>query len=512
MNTARRSIFASCLAASMLTSCPQSDSVRPVEDKVLIETFFNEHPEIEDLFAKPPLTQKVDFNFDVYVDHSASIQGYLNLKATNSKKDSPTKSAPNLFNLLRQLANRVELLEFNAFGTVGQDSESTKEEITPLGRQAPTTASAYNRLNNDYASLIRKIRSEQRQETDGKPIQHIIITDGVQSHRDPGDGSALSKTVKELQAWIDEGGAVDIRVSVSSYAGKYYSEELRALQRDYAFSGSVPDRPFLIITLLQSPEHLSAWHTFWNSSGLATIPIEALASFPASVPADAGFLMEPEHVVDKSMAPNVLHEKVCEDVHEIISVDHCTRLFAATVKRPRDSKNNALQKYPFCIAVKTNGAGSLESFRSSKPTLQIWRNEFKPSLQDIVEDKNAKKTSVMPAVKWTALSKEEMNGAATDLRETFSSQPSPLAQTEDGLRLLIYAPLQGRGAKDILVITTEQTIQPPQAPDFSKHSCTDDSSPESLNRIYNLQQLVEQFGNSMKPVSRKSSLLVLTHY
>lgn len=518
LNTAWKSALTVIVALFGNGCGPESIPPPPADDSALIKGFFKEHPEIESLFVKPATTGRVDFHFNVYVDHSASIHGYLNLQSQRLEKNGTGKAVPHFFNLLRQLSNRGELLGFNAFGTLGEKADSTDEEITPLGRVPPTDASAYKRLNNDYASLIRKIKTEQPHTSDGKPVQHVIITDGVQSHRDPGNGSALSKTVKELQAWIDSGGAVDIRVSISAFAGKYYSEELRALRADqknqtHSFSGNVTDRPFLIISLLQSPEHLPSWQQFWSSSGLATIPVEALASFPPQVPDNAGFAMKPEAQIDKKMAPEMLLTSIWEK-REVVTIENASNLFAARILRPQNLRSEIVTKYPILITIEGSGANVTGDFKASHPMLQIWRNDGKktPQLTGPDESKANQPSAEAPARIWKQLVQEEMAGVPTDLRETFTADPSPVSKTDKGLNFTIRAPLQSRGMDHILVLTTEQTLSASTPPDFSKFSCTDDSSPDSLNRIYNLQQLVEQFSHGMKPVSRKSGLLILTHY
>jgi hypothetical protein len=525
-----------CALGFMLwTGCRKTQTgVKQVDDTVLLRSFLEEQPALAPVFAKPAQEKKTPFALNVYVDQSASMRGYLDCvgetppKKKGLKQQDIVESGPRLFSLLRQLANQSELLRFHAFGKLEADTGPSPDTVTELDKQPPVNARDYTRRNNDYAHLIGHIK-QQEPEVNSLPVQHMIISDGVQSHHNPGDGSALSMTIARLKEWIDDGGIVEVRLIKSSFTGKYYSEELRAFQQAnaskelrHSFSDHAPARPFLVISLLSGAEVLPAWNIFWERSGMQSIEVEKTVLFPDMNSQRSRLTMKFNETVSKKLAPEMKFPGVWKNLMEVPTVDGYRNLFSAQLFQIKTNTSNEPETYPVVLHLEgEEGVDVIEAFKAARPTLRIWkrRKPSSPAKTETVADKNATPAKapvspLPPEPMWVALNEDEFKGTPADVRRIFVKKPDPFETfAPNKADLLLRLPLQPIGEKgDIVVLTlTEAVAAESEAPDFRDFSCIDDSTAETLDRIYNLQQWVEQFSQSLKPVVREEGLLVITH-
>ncbi len=532
-----------CVVGSLLflTGCPPPETSKPADDTALLKSFLDEQPSLAPVFAKPAKEKKLPFALNVFVDQSASMRGYLDSVGTTPPKKQSSKAAsaeaavgqeagPRLFSLLRQLANQSELLRFHAFGKLESDVTTSPETITPLDKQAPVNASYYTRRNNDYANLIAHI-GQQESHVNSLPVQHMIISDGVQSHHNPGAGSALSQTIASLKGWIDRGGIVEVRLIKSTFSGKYYSEELRAFQQAnsskelvHSFIGYVPARPFLVISLLSGTDVLPAWKSFWKRSGMQAIEVEKTVIFPDMNSERSKIAVKFNETVSKTLAPEMKFPGVWKNLAEVPTVDGFQNLFSAKLFQVRTKTIDTPETYPAVLHLKAEeGVDVIEEFKAARPTLRIWKMR-KPSppakaLPDA--DKNTTTAKAVPPAppsvpepKWVPLSDEDFKGTPSDVRRIFVQKPSPVeSTTTNEADVLLRLPLQPLGEKGDIIVLTMNPAQPaePQVPDFSAYSCIDDSTEKTLHQIYNLQQWVEQFSEAVKPVIKEEGILVITH-
>jgi hypothetical protein len=519
----------------LLTGCWKAQPVvNPADDTALLKSFLEEQPSLAPVFAKPAQEKIIPFALNVYVDQSASMRGYLDCvgetppKTKDAKRQEVVESGPRLFSLLRQLANQSELLRFHAFGKLEADTDPSPDTITSLDKQPPVNARDYTRRNNDYAYLIGHIK-QQEPEVNLLPVQHMIITDGVQSHHNAGEGSALSMTIGSLKEWIDSGGIVEVRLIKSSFTGKYYSEELRAFQQAnpakelrHSFSGHSPARPFLVISLLSGAEVLPAWNSFWERSGMQSIEVEKTVLFPDMNSQRSSLTMKFNETVSKKLAPEMKFPSVWKNLTEIPTVDGYRNLFSAQLFQIKTNTSNEPETYPAVLHLEgEEGINVIEAFKAAKPTLRIWkrRKPSPPAKAETAADKKAMPAKapvspLPPEPMWVALNEDELKGTPADVRRIFVKKPDPFETfAPNKADLLLRLPLQPIGEKgDIVVLTlTETAPAESKAPDFRDFSCIDDSTAETLDRIYNLQQWVEQFSQSLKPFVREEGLLVITH-
>jgi hypothetical protein len=527
-----RLLFVGCaLGSLLLMGCRENIiTVKPTDDTALLKLFLEEQPSLTSVFAKPAKDKKIPFALNVYIDQSASMRGYLDSvgKAPPKKKIAKfTEAGPRLFSLLRQLANQSELLSFHAFGKLQTDTSTSPDTITILDKQAPVNARDYTRKNNDYANLIAHIK-QQESKVNSLSVQHMIISDGVQSHHNPGEGSALSRTIASLKEWIDAGGIVEVRLIKSTFSGKYYSEELRAFQQAnastellHSFVGYAPARPFLVISLLSGVDVLPAWNSFWDRSGMQAIEVEKTVLFPDMGSQLPKLVMKFNETVSKTLAPEMKYPGVWKDLAEVPTVDGYRNLYSARLLQVKTKTNDSPETYPAVLHLKgEEGLNVIEEFKGAKPTLRVWRMR-KPSpppkagivvAKDVKADKPSPPSP--PEHKWVQLTEEEFKGTPPDIRRIFVQKPAPFeSSSPNEADVLLRLPLQQIGEKGNIVALT-LTPAPSaelQAPDFKDYSCINDSTAETLDRIYNLQQWVEQFSEAVKPVVKEEGILVITH-
>ena len=180
------------------------------------------------------------------------------------------------------------------------------------------------------------------------------------------------------------------------------------------------------------------------------------------------------------------------------------------------------ETYPAVLHLKgEEGVDIIEEFKAARPTLRIWKRSkpSPPTKPGTVGDKKSTSdkgsaSPPPPEPKWVPLTDEELKGTPEDVRRIFVKKPAPFENSSPNeAEILLRLPLQPVGEKgDIVVLTLIHAASAElKVPDFKDYSCINDSTEETLGRIYNLQQWVEQFSQSLEPVVTEEGILVITH-
>ena len=495
----------------------------PADGLTIIKEFWNQHAEIADTFVTAKVNDKAELAIEVDMDYTLSMAGYVR----GAKEPGSA-----FFKLLRQFANQGELTGFNAFGTNDKDPNLLVENLTPLGTAPPLDVSKYDRKNNDYAGVIRVISDSGRQKfSDGKPIQHLIVTDGVQSNKDTGHNSALTNTVKELQSWIQKGGAVEFRLGTTPFDGRYYSEDLRILkeidveqntqskQKDRtsgdssvatSFEGKTKARPFLVIGLISDRGLLPAWKKFWDHC--PAVEFQKIAMFPPVAARLKTVKITPLPTVSKKeFYPDLLFEDVWK-LKPIKGPEDTQNLYSAHITNFGTKKSRMPSDYPVCFQV-SGLTGTLseqfQSFLNLHPVLRAWtqaRPDPKPGLNPKPKAQKGPATLIQVAnpVEWRPNPPLELPDVV-DV-EKFAKL------TEEGFELMLRLPLPSAdGSVAIVTMEVEQPKSQEPGPDFSEFSCGDDYKPDTLDRIYNLDPLVKQLAKEIVQPIKHTGCLIVTH-
>lgn len=480
-------------ALTWLPGCGSQPSTGTDVAKIEAEgkDFVENAPEMRALFRQNETSATANIRFEVYVDESLSMHGYADY-ARNWRQ--PPDS--NFVRLLRELNNEGELLGYYGFG-----NEATPTQIiVPHGKAAPLDPGLYNKSNNDYADLLRQLASLPKS-SDGLPIERMIITDGVQSSRDAGQGSALSQTVQKLQEWIAHGGVVEVRLLAAPFSGTYYSEELRALKRPSTFQGRVTDRPFIVISLLSGPADLPAWDRFWNRNAMSAVRTLGMLRCPVELPARAIELV-PEERIPKDVPTDVLYRNVW-DLVSLVTLDGYRNMWRAMVSRPRTQENADPATFPACFLVKGVAAADPNAaFRALKPMLEVWQRPAPPG-------------NVPDGKKPAAADHNWQKLESVDLRDFRNGKVTiaPAGSPADAFRLTATLPVPARKTAQAVVLRAAPPASgaPPTPPDWRSSSTLNDSSAADLNKIYNLQPFVEQLTDRTARPPSPTGLLVLTY-
>lgn len=493
---------------------------------------------VETVPAMPRLFQPQDpvpaanFRFEVFVDQSASMAGYVDYARNWPKTQTPSPSVPYPLNglsdatrapasadrsrtrrpgaspaapdapvdsafvrLLREFANEEELMGYFGFGS----DASAPQTIVPYGRSAPLDPKQYVRLNNDYADLLGQFAARPAT-ADGLPVVRVIVTDGVQSHSAAGMGSALSQTVQKLQEWVKTGGVVEVRLLEAPFAGTYYSEELRARQRPVSFGGRVAERPFIVISLLPSSADLPAWDRFWKRSAMAGLAPVSVVRCPVEAAARP-LTLEPEERIPKEVPTQVLYRNVW-DLSRIETLDGYHNVWRAGVRRPRTQASATPATYPACFLCKgfsaaASGADAEAEFRQMRPVLEVWQGPGTGG---------KKPAGVGDGKDWNRLD-------SIDLRDFQNGKVSVarVGGAPDTFRLTAALPLPPPRTVQAVVLTATPLAVAATPPDWEKASTLDDSSAANLGKIYNLQPFVEQLIDRTTRPAPPVGLLVLPY-
>jgi hypothetical protein len=484
------------------TPPPRADADKAI-DALALE-LLQTTPELGNVFRVTSEPAPSQMTVEVYIDHSASMAGYVDpghqaaLPPAGKKNKVSASVVPvalpgsSFTSLLRSLANEAEVTGYFAFG----EDNTTTQTVTPLGRTPPLDARQYVRLNNDYAALIKQF-AVQTAATGPIPVHRMIITDGVQSHRDKGAGSALGQTVEQLHAWIAGGGAVHLRLLSAPYRGTYYSEELRALNRPYSYAAFATQRPFLVLSLLARRGDLPAWKAFWGRDQFSDLQTLAELSYPEEKVNSSGLSIAPEEKLLDFQNYSLLSAQVW-DPTRIHTLNGYRDIWRAQVKRIETPTDPHPAAFPaaFLLSGLKAPATADADLRAMNPVLEIWQRKLLPST---------------PLAPLTPAPQSALNGSTTprpdapwqkqetiDLRDfkngkvTIESVSTPAP----GFRFTCKAlPVPEQDNAAAVVLKLQPRATPAATPDWKRFSILDDSNPATLDRIYNLQPFVEQLSS-----------------
>lgn len=510
-----------CVALAALAGCgpgPQPTSVSPQAVDNAAQSLFEGSPALAKVFQEQNARPQMKFKFEVIVDQSASMQGYVDYPRSWDKSGSSvvhgnqtkgTNAPPSNFaNLLRRLGHESELSGYFGFGSDAHGVQT----ITEYGHSPPLEPKLYTRYNNDFADLLSELGKRPPTEDD-VPIERIIITDGVQSHRDRGAGSELAQTVAQLRGWIERGGAVDVRLLTAPYAGTYYSEELRARNLPYSYAGQAERRPFLVISLLSKAEDLPVWKAFWKRHVFSDLEPTTELSYPAETASTSKLTIEPEPKIPNEVTTNVRYRNVW-DLSKIVTLDGYNDLWRANVRKIRTKAEASPLTYPACFLLKgmTSSNDSEADLRAMNPVLEVWHPGAATA---------APKTKPVPAALPTTGGTPDppaqtpvgwQKAASIDLRD-FGNGKVAIAKLDSATGFRFCATLDVPAKKEIraVVLTAKPQATMPPAPDWKQYSVLDDSLPTNLDRIYNLQPLVEQLSSGQLTAPAPIGACVFTY-
>jgi len=488
------------------------------------QDFLRSAPELAKAFQNSGSAPLKPFQIEVLVDESASMEGYVNSAASGpaAARGSKTKATPatpspaagsSFFDLLRELANENEVSGYFGFGS---DANGATTTFTPHGKQAPLAASQYHRMNNDYADLLDQLaKRPAKAENDREPIERIIITDGVQSHQDKGQGSALGNTVTKLRAWVKQGGVVEMRLFTAPYNGTYYSEELRALNKHYSYPGHVADRPFLVLSLISSKDELPAWKKFWERNAFSGLKQVAYLCYPTPQVTISGLTLSPEERIPKESPVKVMFHNVW-DLHKIVTLDGYHDLWQAYVHRIQTADSLTPPTYPssFVLSGMAPSADLETDLRAMNPVLQVWHPAPPPDPKRGAKPAASGTPAATPApvdapkVVW-----EKIESESVDLRDPNNGHVTrvKLEDPASGFRFTANLTTPAKNDPRVVVIMAKPRGITPPPPDWKAFSILDDSSPTNLNKIYNLQPFVEQLTRDEVSDPAPVAAAVFTH-
>jgi hypothetical protein len=496
----------SVLLASMCTlivgcSSPKSKPRAP-ENAEIRQDLINlteSHHEVSQILEREAEPISQPFEVVAYVDQSESIRGFVPVAGDTFYEGSDFEE------LLRALAHQSELKSFVGFGTgePGQPAGEQKEIRRDFARVPPLSKDGYNILNNNFSVLIDELTAEFNTDRIS-----IMITDGVQSHADSGRGSAMGATAAAAQRWLAKGGTVDARILTAPMKGKYFSEELRAAGKPYSFSVAEKDRPFLVLSFIPTPDLLDDWNRLMARERIALLDWKATYQLPqfqtaaAPVATVVSQLFDPEK--SQRLGMMEMDNKPVDGTRQLPQLDENLRwkenVFAAAVseKLLMDSRGNALSEIPltFEIGGVTEGPIAAESwlrsFRQLRPSINVY------SCQDPESNEWADATqgSIDLSIKDPAIPVEMIPGV--------EGQESMMkAKVTYQLPWLAGSPC-------IAVLSMQRATEKVDPPSFSLWSTINDSTPEEMKKVYNLQTLLEQIaGDSVKLTKPSGTVIYL---
>lgn len=532
-NPHRLSRFLTLAFALHLSSCrdnskPTAPDRIPQEEALsIVEEITTDYPnELEAITKDPVLAENFPFTLSLYVDQSQSMRGYIPPNGGNRFYDGS-----NFIALLHALGNQAELNRLTnakSFGNGLPQGAPTETLPRAVDLMKPDQKD-YNLLSNDYASQIDEIIGKSAPDEIS-----LILTDGVQSYETPSGGSLMGATARSLKKWIARGGYVETLLSTAPFKGKYFSEELRATGREYTLNVEYPNRPFVVFVLIPSAALLDEWDDFKKRDRLKNIEfvsyrlpqtIEA-ATMPSAAPAMVTFSPEESEKIGLLPRKNAPYARLDPVLPEKPWGKHLHTAFIDR-KALNGRTGKPISNVPIILEV-TAPAGWKGEFDSTalstfRPILRVFERsgakdatsaETRPQ-KNSPQGGNIMDRAGDPAEQTGGKSEELVKNwkltKTLDLRaEDTISQNSIPASGENPQKLQLCYMLPWSGEQDLIcaleMIAPTASVEPPR---FDTYSTTDDSTPEQLNKVYNLATLMGQLAKDENKTSLPSGFLLL---
>jgi hypothetical protein len=448
-----------------------------------------------------PEPKRNNFEIVAYVDQSESMRGFL------PEKDDAFFDGGSFEEFLRALTNQAELKRFVGFGTgePGSGTDKGGEVRRDLGRVPPLDRDQSKLLNNNYAALIDELTAEANQSRIS-----LIITDGVQSHSETAQGSAMGSTAAAAKRWLATGGTIEARILTSPMKGKYFSEDLRAAGKPYGFNIAEAKRPFLVLAFIPSAELLDDWDGLLRRERLSPLDWKATYRLPQYQTVDPPEVTVIDRQFDAAESKNlgmieqdnvpVSRSRRLPQLHD--QNQWRENVFAAAVDEAllMDSTGKEIAEIPLSFSIR--GVSStladpdewLKAFRELKPRLAIYAKSI--------------------SADGTTETWKPVDGGIYDLRyvdpivEVKGMAPEPDGDLPQAM--VTYMVPWTNGKIRLGVMSLEQATQKVDPPSFSAWSTINDSTPAEMQKIYNLQTLLEQIaGDSSKLIRKGGSVFCL---
>lgn len=493
----------------------------------IVEEITNEYPGMLEPITKDHVpSEKTSFRLSLYVDQSQSIRGYI-----PPVGGAPFYDGSNFISLLHALGHQGELNRLTNAKSFGSGLPQSAEAVTlprvvDLMNPDPKD---YNLLNNDYASQIEEIlRNGEKDEIS------LILTDGVQSYESAAGGSLMGATARSLKKWIAQGGYVETLLSTAPFKGKYFSEELRAIGRNYTLNVEFRERPFVVFVLIPSEALLDEWDEFKKRDRLKNIEFVSYrlpqtvetATMPTAAPGALIFSKEESVRVGLQPRTNEPYARLDPVLHE---PPWGKNLHTALIHRRElnDTTGKPIPSVPVAVEITApkDWEGDFDSaaLAAFRPILRVFErsgakdavpagsiNTDDPPKRGNIMDR-AGKANGQPDEAADDMPKNWELVRTFDLRVEDSVTENLIPASGDSpqkLRLCYMLPWTG---KRDLICTLEMnaptvSVEPPR---FDTYSTTDDSTPEQLNRIYNLATLMGQLAKDENKTDLKTGCLLL---
>lgn len=516
-----------------LSSCG-GNSKRPAPSRIdqtevfsIVDEVIVDHPKVLEPISKdvtPSLNSP--FKLSLYVDQSQSMRGYIPPSGLDRFYDGS-----NFISLLHALGHQGELNRLTnakSFGSglpQGAPAESLPRSVDLM----KPAQKDYNLLNNDFASLFDGIA--ENKSTDEISL---ILTDGVQSYQSDSVGSLMGATARSLKNWIARGGYVEILLSTAPFKGKYFSEELRAIGKEYTLNVDFPQRPFVLFVLIPNSALLDEWQAFKKRDRLKDIEfvdyrlpqIIESETIPTARPAIVDFSPEESQkmgLLPKENKPYLRLDNILPEA------PWSKNLYSAFVYRKEleDITGKPLPRVPVSLEI-TAPIGwetdfDLKALATFRPVLRLY-------------ERNGEKDTAEAAKSTTAADKQLSNGdnimdraikspeidenkklknwqmiKALDLRieeAIFEKIEKDSTTKEQKLKLCFMVPWNGE--QDLIcALEMNAPLASVEPPPFDVYSTKDDSSANQLNKVYNFATLMEQLSKNENKTSIPSGFLLL---
>jgi len=406
--------------------------------------------------------------------------------------------------LFRALANQAEVDDFVGFGTGSEKSGGVSEIRRSFGRSPPTEPGQYMLLNNNYAALIGELCAAKAA---GRIF--LVVTDGVQSNEDRNENSLMGRTAAAMKKWLEMGGCLEVRILTAPCKGKYFSEELRARGKPYTLMVAEPVRPFLLYAFIPSAELMDEWAGFLARERLKSLnwratyrlPQPMRSDIPSATPVNCE-LNESESR-EKGLVPRTNRPYATLESMRLLGYPWSEQIHRAVIsqKAISNTKGKTIKLIPVmidCTEFSVKGAATLtidkDRFFAFHPRLVTYAKN-QPSKGD--SPQNARTGGDWAVVDTKDLRFEAMTTVVID------GGQNPGTRGGGGKRLCLEYWVPWVAEKAGYCVFTMTPIDEPVDPvRFEEWSTNDDSTKEQMQRVYNLQTLMEQITKNEKRLNQ----------
>ena len=485
-------------------SPPVAANFDPKKFVALMEEFITANSECESIVKSPTPPDEQSLRVTVYVDQSQSIRGFVPDNASD-----PFFKNSNFVELLRALGNQHEVQDFVGFGSqgaVGKEDEVRRK----YGPVPPLKPEDYMLLNNNYSALIADM-------TKSKSVDHIfvMITDGQQSRQARDMGSLMGPTAQIMKSWIDSGGMVDLLLFTAPFKGKYFSEELRAQGKQFTFSVSEPRRPLLLFAFIPRYGLLNEWDSLLKRERMqkiARLRSYRLPQFANLLPSAAASPKSGELSMQTSKELGLVprHNVPYELLQHLDSLDPpwSANIYRAVVCSSKMKGIDQKQINAIPVFVDCSAFGSLTDGKFILDTMKL--NRCKPKLSVYTKSKNGISSGTDQAkaksLQWKLVQERDLR-FENPVIQTVEDSPKAVPTHKSQFCLRYMIPWTGN--EDLICVfsltSPEEDLEPPQ---FDDLSTTDDTNASQMNKVYNLQTLMEQLTKKGKKISRPVGFLL----